>query len=61
MDTEYEQGSYTGSTHHRHNGYYAGDFSDRPFPTVPLQALVAVRPQPCRSVLVDRVSDHSHH
>jgi hypothetical protein len=26
---EEERGTYTGSWH-RHNGYYAGDFSDRP-------------------------------
>lgn len=32
MDTEYEQGTYV-RTPHRHNGYCAGDFSTRPFPT----------------------------
>jgi hypothetical protein len=32
MDTEHEQGTFTGSTP-RHRGYYAGDFSDRPFPS----------------------------
>jgi hypothetical protein len=32
MDTEHEQGTFTG-TSSRHRGYYAGDFSDQPFPT----------------------------
>ena len=33
MDTEFEQGSVARSSRPRHNGYYAGDFRDRPFPT----------------------------
>ena len=32
MDTEYEQGTYVRTTT-LHNGYCAGDFSTRPFPT----------------------------
>ena len=27
---EEESGTYTGRIRHRHNGYYAGDFSQRP-------------------------------
>jgi hypothetical protein len=43
MDTEQEQGTFTGSAAH-HRGYYAGDFSDRPFPTVTqLRALWTLR------------------
>lgn len=30
MLIEVESGTYTGSAH-RHNGYYAGDFSETPF------------------------------
>jgi hypothetical protein len=55
MDTEQEQGTFTGSAAH-HRGYYAGDFSDRPFPTVTqLRALWTLRvpagvtPSPQRS------------
>ena len=34
MNTEFEQGSIVRTTtRRRHNGYYAGDFSTRPFPT----------------------------
>lgn len=44
---EEEHGTYA-STPHRHNGYYAGDFSvypvDRPVP--PPHATVGGRPQP---------------
>ena len=29
---EEEKGTYVGSPCHPHNGYYAGDFSGRPFP-----------------------------
>ena len=29
---EEERGTYVGSPCHPHNGYYAGDFSRRPFP-----------------------------
>ena len=33
MNPEYEQGTHVGTPRHRHNGYYAGDFSGRPVPT----------------------------
>lgn len=33
MNTEHEQGTYTRIHRHRHNGYYAGDFSGHQFPT----------------------------
>ena len=41
---EEESGTYTGPTH-RHNGYYAGDFSRTPMPTArELSALARLRP-----------------
>jgi hypothetical protein len=40
--TEDERGTYVGTRHH-HNGYYAGDFSGRPFPTAPLADLMTMR------------------
>ena len=52
MDIEHEQGTFTGRTSH-HRGYYAGDFSDRPFPTrqqlelvLRLSTVAAPRPRP---------------
>ena len=46
MNTEYEQGTYVRSRH-PHNGYYAGDFSDRPFPTTQqLRQLTKMRVRP---------------
>ncbi len=50
MNTEYEQGTYVGSVH-PHNGYYAGDFSDHPFPT--WQQLRQLANMPCRPVSGD--------
>lgn len=32
MNTEHEQGTFV-RTRSRHNGYYAGDFSNQPFPS----------------------------
>jgi hypothetical protein len=45
MNTEFEQGSFVRTTtRRRHNGYYAGDFSNRPFPTEQqLRLLVSMR------------------
>ena len=41
---EEEQGTFTGTTH-RHNGYYAGDFSQVPMATPrQLAALSSLRP-----------------
>ena len=47
MNTEYEQGTYVRTPHH-HNGYYAGDFSNRPPPpSAPIKDLVTIRlPKP---------------
>ena len=42
MLIELETGTYTGQAR-RHNGYYAGDFSDTPFQWSPLYAKGAVR------------------
>ena len=42
MNTEYEQGTYVGTPHH-HNGYYAGDFSDRPRQSTPIKELMTIR------------------
>lgn len=41
MLIEVESGTYTGSAH-RHNGYYAGDFSETPFQWSRLYAQGAV-------------------
>ena len=47
MDIEFEQGHDLGSPRHRHNGYYAGDFSGRPRPTGLRRDLMALQ-QPLR-------------
>ena len=35
---EAERGTYVGSPRHPHNGYFAGDFSQRPVTTAKLHA-----------------------
>jgi hypothetical protein len=43
MNNEFEQGSLV-RTRRRHNGYFAGDFSNRPFPSEQqLHLLVSMR------------------
>jgi hypothetical protein len=58
VGTEDERGTFEGAPR-RHNGYYAGDFSDRPLPTGPVRELMAlalpnsrqaVRPRELRTV-----------
>ena len=40
---EEETGTYRGHREHRHNGYYAGDFSDQPFSPVQGMATLSTR------------------
>ena len=47
MDIVIEQGTSVGRPRHRHNGYYAGDFSGRPLPTGLRRDLMAL-PRPLR-------------
>jgi hypothetical protein len=39
---EQESGTYTSRSTHRHNGYYAGDFSSVPFNPPDLRTLLAL-------------------
>ena len=50
---EEETGTYRGRREHRHNGYYAGDFSDQPFfPLQPRTALPTSSPRFTTATLV---------
>lgn len=42
MFTEFEQGTVDSAARRRHNGYYAGDFGNRP-PATPEQLQLLVR------------------